>query len=94
MAAMPRTLRAVWLIAVGAVGVLAVGCVAVITARAFGQAAGVFALILVPVGLMFLLDIPRLRRNRRLGRGQCLCCGYDLTANVSGVCPECGEARS
>jgi hypothetical protein len=22
---------------------------------------------------------------------QCLHCGYDLTGNVSGVCPECGE---
>jgi rubrerythrin len=24
--------------------------------------------------------------------GQCRKCGYDLTGNVSGVCPECGEA--
>lgn len=22
--------------------------------------------------------------------GQCVCCGYDLTGNGSGVCPECG----
>ena len=26
----------------------------------------------------------------RLGR-HCVKCGYDLTGNVSGVCPECGE---
>jgi len=23
--------------------------------------------------------------------GHCQSCGYDLTGNVSGVCPECGE---
>lgn len=28
-------------------------------------------------------------RQRRLDR--CNACGYDLTANVSGVCPECGQ---
>lgn len=30
------------------------------------------------------------RRYRRRRRGLCLACGYDLTGNVSGVCPECG----
>jgi len=35
--------------------------------------------------------IYRLRR-RRLRRGQplCLSCGYNLTGNTSGICPECG----
>lgn len=35
------------------------------------------------------------RRRRRLSRsrrGLCTACGYDLTGNVSGVCPECGNA--
>lgn len=31
----------------------------------------------------------RYRPFRRPGR--CPCCGYDLTGNVSGVCPECGH---
>ncbi len=31
------------------------------------------------------------RRARRLADGHCGYCGYDLTGNVSGVCPECGE---
>ena len=31
-----------------------------------------------------------LRRRRRRRRGFCLKCGYDLTGNESGVCPECG----
>ena len=30
------------------------------------------------------------RRWRRRRRGRCLECGYNLTGNVSGVCPECG----
>jgi hypothetical protein len=31
------------------------------------------------------------RRYRRRKKGLCLNCGYNLTGNVSGVCPECGE---
>lgn len=32
-----------------------------------------------------------LRRFRRRKRGVCVPCGYNLTGNVSGVCPECGN---
>ena len=32
----------------------------------------------------------RRRRARRAAAGRCARCGYDLTGNVSGVCPECG----
>jgi predicted amidophosphoribosyltransferase len=31
-----------------------------------------------------------LRRRRRRKRGLCVNCAYDLTGNVSGICPECG----
>ena len=31
-----------------------------------------------------------LRRWRRRKKGLCIGCGYNLTGNVSGVCPECG----
>ena len=30
------------------------------------------------------------RRWRRRRNGWCVDCGYDLTGNVSGICPECG----
>ena len=30
--------------------------------------------------------------RRRIPPGHCQHCGYNLTGNVSGVCPECGEA--
>ncbi len=33
-----------------------------------------------------------LRRYRRRKRNQCDGCGYDLTGNESGRCPECGKA--
>ena len=33
-------------------------------------------------------------RGRRVDPGLCPACGYDLTGNVSGVCPECGTAAS
>jgi hypothetical protein len=32
------------------------------------------------------------RDVRRVPVGLCVCCGYDLTGNVSGRCPECGTA--
>jgi hypothetical protein len=31
-------------------------------------------------------------RQRRKPAGSCQHCGYDLTGNVSGICPECGKA--
>ena len=31
-----------------------------------------------------------LRKYRRRRKGLCVGCGYDLTGNESGVCPECG----
>ena len=35
-----------------------------------------------------------LRRRRRRRSGRCQRCGYDLTGNVSGRCPECGAEQS
>lgn len=37
------------------------------------------------------LPIYRLRKRRkRWTLGRCVVCGYDLTGNTSGTCPECG----
>ena len=38
----------------------------------------------IPVGLIWY-------RGRRIPPGRCQNCGYDLTGNTSGRCPECGE---
>ncbi len=43
------------------------------------------ALITVPTAFLWWLD------RRRTPPGHCHHCGYDLTGNVSGVCPECGR---
>lgn len=46
-------------------------------------------------GLALILPVcwttPRLRSRRRVRRGQCRTCGYDLRAS-KGRCPECGAA--
>jgi hypothetical protein len=39
------------------------------------------------------LEHPHELQRQRLAKGQCPHCGYDLTGNVSGVCPECGNSK-
>ena len=52
-----------------------------------------FWLISLLLGLYPMVAFVRgpYRRYRRRRKGLCLKCAYDLTGNVSGVCPECGE---
>ena len=47
--------------------------------------------LLIPACLTPVIAVIRgpLRRYRRRKRGWCVRCGYDLTGNESGVCPEC-----
>lgn len=45
-----------------------------------------FGLIAIPTAYVFY-------RDRRPPPGHCQECGYNLTGNTSGVCPECGESR-
>ncbi|MCB9856059.1 MAG: hypothetical protein H6818_10275 [Phycisphaerales bacterium] len=55
---------------------------------------------IIPLWTILLIAIPpwfvlyrrarELRRRRR--EGCCMSCGYDLSSNESGVCPECGAA--
>jgi hypothetical protein len=40
----------------------------------------------VPTSVLWCLD------RRRGSPGHCRACGYNLTGNVSGRCPECGQA--
>jgi hypothetical protein len=56
--------------------------------------------VLIPhwfvAGLASLLPLKWIRdhrrRRQRVSLGLCLACGYNLTGNVSGTCPECGTA--
>jgi hypothetical protein len=45
-----------------------------------------FSVIALPTVVLWWLD-----RRRRSLPGHCQNCGYNLTGNVSGICPECGE---
>lgn len=45
---------------------------------------GIAICVLDGFGIMFL-------RRKGAPRGHCRACGYDLTGNVSGICPECGK---
>jgi hypothetical protein len=46
----------------------------------------------LPIRAFIRGPIARRRLRRRRDLGQCMGCGYDLTGNVSGICPECGAA--
>lgn len=41
-------------------------------------------------GMALVVGIPFLIRRRKPPLGHCQKCGYDLTGNESGTCPECG----
>ena len=51
-------------------------------------------LLMAPAVLAWSLSLYRriMRPVHRRRLGLCLCCGYNLTGNVSGQCPECGTA--
>ncbi len=44
------------------------------------------------LGCAVLLTLLFAQRGRRLAESHCPTCGYNLTGNASGVCPECGLA--
>ena len=56
-----------------------------------GVAAPYWIIVLLTAILPALWFRDHLARRRRLRTGLCRSCGYDLTGNTSGVCPECGE---
>ena len=45
---------------------------------------------LLPIAWFSILAFAEHRRRKQTGRGLCSTCGYSLTGNTSGVCPECG----
>ena len=59
---------------------------------------GLIPAVFIPLGMAGLAGHPlellrrNVQRDQRL-RGLCVSCGYDLTGNAGGVCPECGSER-
>ena len=45
-------------------------------------------LFAIPTAVLWIID------RRRIPPGHCRTCGYNLTGNLSGRCPECGSAAS
>lgn len=55
---------------------------------------GLGTAIVIGLVLIFLAACIPPRRRAKPSKhppGHCRSCGYDLTGNVSGVCPECGS---
>ena len=76
-------LLVLWL---GAVGVFFVGAFFLSTVPGFAAlSAGLFALLGVACAIIVALPA-----GREYPSGHCQSCGYDLTGNESGRCPECG----
>lgn len=48
----------------------------------------------LPLAMIGVPTILAWRRDRPFPPGHCQKCGYDLTGNLSGVCPECGIAAN
>ncbi|RJP32468.1 MAG: hypothetical protein C4547_13800 [Phycisphaerales bacterium] len=67
---------------------------AVVTASIFGLFfLGFWPGLVLPLTLLVLLVLSViLGQSRRRPPNECGHCGYDLTGNVSGRCPECGRA--
>ena len=91
MPAMPGRIRAAILLPC-VVAVLAAAAARFPGVHALGKAAVDLAICAIPVACWLALDRPAWVRHQRRRHGLCPACGYNLTANVSGVCPECGRA--
>ena len=90
MAAMPDSLRALLAFAVCAAAFLLPPVASMADDAWRAWLWGTVAAIAVATGTLYVLYRPNERRQERQAKGQCVRCGYDLTGNVSGVCPECG----
>lgn len=62
----------------------------------YGMLGNYYVEFTIPIGWLTLATVAvgllLLRRVRRYPRGHCQACGYNLTNNTTGTCPECGIA--
>lgn len=54
----------------------------------------VLATALTGFGILLFILNRGWRKDSQVAPGHCAHCDYDLTGNISGVCPECGSAIS
>ena len=90
----------VWLAVLGQAAVVLVGSLAVAPMIRSGVPIWVSALAASAIGAgatLALVQVALHAARQYLFRellGRCRGCGYDLTGNASGVCPECGTAAT
>jgi hypothetical protein len=77
-------------------GIVVAGVVTYGVARGYGALVAVLLFPILVLAAVFVsgwwsIDRPHAVRRHRRSQGLCVQCGYDLTGNVSGVCPECGR---
>ena len=94
MAAMPSAIRTLAVLLLCMAAVLVVPFLGLDRHYALPLLAVTAAALACPAGLLMWKALPREQQRVRRARGQCAGCGYDLTANVSGACPECGAANA
>ena len=93
----PRTRVAAFLVVVGATGLFVLWDKLVVSVPSSWSLYLMLMLYLVGVGTAIWFTRRSIRRRLRAqlakkGIPVCIPCGYNLTGNESGVCPECGAA--
>ncbi len=93
----PRTIVAAFLSVVGATGLFVLWDKLVASIPSSWSLHLMFMLYLIGFGIAIWFTRRDIRRRLRAqlakkGIPVCIPCGYDLTGNISGTCPECGTA--
>jgi hypothetical protein len=95
----PRARANIAVVAAGLCGIWALGGIlGTLTMIFFGTKGVDYPPLYPPMGVVLTLATIYLlryrKKMRRIEQGLCVRCGYDLTGNVSGACPECGTAKA
>ena len=92
MAVMPRLVRAMLMASAQGAVCLTAAVYFMALREERRQWAAWAVVIIAAVACTAIAGFPRELAAERRVRGLSPRCGYDLTGNVSGVCPECGTA--
>jgi hypothetical protein len=90
---MPRALQVVALVAASLVVYAFTAGGVIDLPEPLGTVAGVALAASWVVAFMYWHVDPYRTLVERRAAGRCVHCGYDLTGNLSGTCPECGAGR-